>query len=115
MSVKMYGPAFTEEGEIVERDVPEADVVAYERDGYVKGSLPPGAALAPRPRPGITAHDKPADEPKQGPLPDDFPGRAALEKADINTYAQLRKAGDVTELEGIGEATAAKIEDALKG
>lgn len=50
---------------------------------------------------------------KQGPLPDDFPAKAKLEEHGIKTYAQLRKAGDVTELEGIGTATAAKIAEAL--
>lgn len=50
-----------------------------------------------------------------GPLPDDFPGRSALADAGINTYAQLRAAGDVTEIAGIGAATDAKITEALKG
>ncbi len=50
---------------------------------------------------------------KQGPLPDDFPGRDKLEDAGIRTYAQLRDAGDVTELPGIGDATAKKIADAM--
>ncbi|HEV8655638.1 MAG TPA: helix-hairpin-helix domain-containing protein [Candidatus Limnocylindria bacterium] len=51
---------------------------------------------------------------KSGPLPDDFPGRDKLADAGIRTYAQLRDAGDVTEIPGIGEATAKKIADALK-
>jgi len=50
---------------------------------------------------------------KQGKLPDDFPGVAALNAAGISTYAQLRHAGDVNDIEGIGPATAAKIEEAL--
>lgn len=50
---------------------------------------------------------------KKGPLPEDFPAREKLAEHDIKTYAQLRKAGDVTELEGIGPATAAKIAEAL--
>ena len=49
----------------------------------------------------------------KGKLPEDFPGHAALEAAGITTYAQLRKAGDVTEVPGIGKATAEKIADAL--
>ena len=52
--------------------------------------------------------------PKQGKLPEDFPGHAALAEAGINTFGQLRKAGDVTEIEGIGPATAKKIEEALE-
>jgi hypothetical protein len=49
----------------------------------------------------------------KGALPDDFPGRSALSDAGVNTYAQLRKAGDVTALPGIGSATEAKIAAAL--
>lgn len=52
-------------------------------------------------------------EVKQGKLPENFPGHAALAEADINTYAQLRKAGDIKEVPGIGKATAAKIAEAL--
>lgn len=62
-----------------------------------------------------------SEEPKpeqKGPLPDDFPGRAALAGAGINTFAQLHKARDskegLTGLTGVGEATATKIEEALK-
>lgn len=51
--------------------------------------------------------------PKQGPLPEDFPGVTALQAAGISTYAQLRKAGDVTAVDGIGPATAEKIAEAL--
>jgi hypothetical protein len=49
----------------------------------------------------------------KGKLPEDFPGHASLDAAGIHTYAQLRKAGDVTEVKGIGEATAVKIAEAL--
>ena len=49
MAVKMYGPAFTPEGEMVEREVPEADVTAFENSGYKKGALPSGLAPVPRP------------------------------------------------------------------
>jgi len=51
--------------------------------------------------------------PKKGKLPDDFPGHSALAGNGITTYAQLRKAGDVTSLTGIGPATAEKIAAAL--
>jgi hypothetical protein len=54
-----------------------------------------------------------APAPKQGKLPEDFPGLAALDAAGIHTFAQLRKAGDVTEVPGIGPATAAKIDEAV--
>ena len=45
-------------------------------------------------------------------LPEDFPGRAALEEAGEFTPAKIRKrveAGTLTEIPGIGEATAEKI------
>lgn len=51
----------------------------------------------------------------RGKLPEDFPGKAALEAAGITTYAQLRDAGDVTEIEGIGPATKEKIDERLAG
>jgi hypothetical protein len=50
----------------------------------------------------------------KGKLPEDFHGRVALEAAGITTYAQLRKAGDLTEIPGIGPATAEKIAEALR-
>lgn len=55
-----------------------------------------------------------ADE-LQGKLPDGFPNKAALEAAGITTYAQLRKAGDVTSIEGIGPASKEKIDAAIAG
>ena len=35
----MHGPAFDGSGEIVERDIPEADVPAYTVAGYVPGKM----------------------------------------------------------------------------
>lgn len=52
----------------------------------------------------------------KGPLPEDFPGRAALADADVNTYHQLRKrieAGTLTLIPHVGPALAAKIEARL--
>jgi predicted flap endonuclease-1-like 5' DNA nuclease len=50
----------------------------------------------------------------RGKLPEDFPGRVALEAAGITTYGQLRELDDLTALDGIGDATAAKIHKALE-
>ncbi len=50
---------------------------------------------------------------KKGPLPDDFPGLTALRDADLDTYGKVRAYGDVTDVPGIGAATAAKIKAAL--
>lgn len=55
----------------------------------------------------------------EGRLPEGFPSRQALAGAGINTFSQLRKArdaeGGLTAVTGIGDASAAKIEEALKG
>ena len=65
--------------------------------------------------------DAPTEEsesaPKQGKLPDGFPGKDALEAAGITTFARLRKQRDgdgLTAVVGIGPATAAEIELALE-
>lgn len=51
---------------------------------------------------------------KQGRLPEDFPSRAALAAADINTFAQVRNLkGDYSEIAGVGPARAAEIDAAL--
>jgi hypothetical protein len=52
----------------------------------------------------------------RGKLPEDFPGRAALEAEGVTTYAGVRKQmnGDgLTAVPNIGDATAAKIEEAM--
>lgn len=49
----------------------------------------------------------------KGPLPEDFPGRAALAEAGITSYGKLRRyKGELTEIDGIGAATAEKIKAA---
>lgn len=53
---------------------------------------------------------------KRGKLPDDFPGRAALDEAGLGTYAKVRKSIERDELKdvsGIGPATVEKIEAEL--
>lgn len=47
-------------------------------------------------------------------IPASFPGQEDLAKAGIETFSALRSAGDLTELDGIGEATAKKIAEELK-
>lgn len=48
-------------------------------------------------------------------LPDDFPGLVSLLSAGITTFATLRDyPGDLTDLDGIGKATAEKIHAALQ-
>jgi hypothetical protein len=39
-TVKMHGPSISDPSKMVNRDVPECDVVAYQAAGYVEGSLP---------------------------------------------------------------------------
>jgi hypothetical protein len=53
----------------------------------------------------------------KGKLPEDFPGRAALEAGGVTTYAQVRKLRDgdgLTSVAGVGDATASQIEEAIK-
>lgn len=50
---KMYGPSFDGSGEIVNRDVPEADITAYRKAGYELGEVeeaPKETADAPKTR-----------------------------------------------------------------
>ena len=54
--VQMYGPAFDGSGELVNREVAERDVLAYQRIGYKFGSIEekpkevaPEAEVAPEP------------------------------------------------------------------
>lgn len=49
----------------------------------------------------------------KGPLPDDFPGRAALADAGITSYGKLRRVDDLTSIAGIGDVTAGEIKAAL--
>ena len=62
---------------------------------------------------------EPPKEELKGHLPQTFPGFDALAEAGINTYHQVRKQRDSEEgliaVAGIGPATAAHIEEALKG
>lgn len=52
----------------------------------------------------------------KGKLPDDFPGRMALQAAGLDTHAKVRKQLDtLTEIKGIGQPTANKIRDAFAG
>jgi len=50
----------------------------------------------------------------KGPLPADFPAHDKLHEAGINTYPQLNKVDDLTEIEGIGAATVKAIKKRLK-
>lgn len=38
-TVKMFGPSISDPSKVVNRDVPECDVAAYELAGYQKGSI----------------------------------------------------------------------------
>ena len=89
-------------GDVIE--VSENDAAYLERDELVERA----ADAAP-----AQAGDRSGAE-LSGKLPEDFPGRVALAAADITTYAQLRKhTGELTDIAGIGPATAEKIKDAI--
>lgn len=81
--------------------------------------LPPGAT-EPQLRAKVltsegTAEAEGAGAPQlKGKLPEDFPGHSALEAAGITTYAKVRKQLEsLTEVDGIGDATAEKIREAM--
>lgn len=70
-----------------------------------------------RPDEADTESEEDSGAQKKGRLPEDFPGYAALDEAGEATYAKVRKRiekGTLTEIPGIGEATAQKIEEAVK-
>lgn len=75
--------------------------------------LPPGKT-EPELNPNYVEPEAEASELK-GKLPDDFPHKSILEEAGINTYAQARKAQEAgwADVDGIGEARAAEIAEAL--
>ncbi len=102
--VKMYGPSISDPNKIINRDVPDNDVGAYERAGYKKGSIPEAGEKFDIPETTLNADA----------LPGDFPGHAALSEAGISTFADLDAVEDLTEIPGIGKATAEKIEEARR-
>lgn len=118
-------------GDMHERLVTE--MVNASRQFISTGEITPGSKNAFDPPPttetALAASDSlkadspdtstdPANEPPKlkGQLPDDFPGRAKLADAGINTYAQARKAEEgLEQIEGIGPQTATQIRAALAG
>lgn len=119
---KIYGPAFDKEGnatgKLVEREIQASELAAYAAVGYKEGELTPEIVAADKvARKELIAEVKEEAKEvtkKSGRLPDGFPGLAALEEAGITTYAGVRKAGDLTEIAGIGEATAEAIKAAME-
>lgn len=55
------------------------------------------------------------EEPTPSPLPDDFPARAWLAKAGVETLSELRAVEDLTDLRGIGEKRAEQIREVIDG
>jgi len=113
-TLKPDGTGVVEKGTVIE--VTENDAVQLERQGLAertgkdKDTSEPTTAT---PSSEATTATPNAGE-LRGQLPEDFPGKAALAEAGINTYGQLRKyTGDFTDIAGIGPATAEKIKDAI--
>src|SRR5262245_33974056 len=88
-------------------------------EAFIDAKVAAGPIPEPEPEPEPEFESEPAgaeaegEEVKKGRLPDDFPGIAALHEAGINTYTQLSKVADLTEIPGIGPATAEKIQAEL--
>lgn len=69
---------------------------------------PPKAEAKPSSSPSIPSDDAPSDA-----IPLDFPYRKNLVKAGLKTLSAVREFPDLTEIDGIGEAYAERIQDAL--
>lgn len=98
--IKMFGPHFDGSGKLVNRDVTEADEQAYVSAGYKRGEVP------------ATANTETVEVKKTDSIPESFPGHAPLLEAGISTFAELDAVEDITEIPGIGAATAEKIKAA---
>lgn len=74
---------------------------------------PPMPTPAPAPAPAPEPQPEPEPEPVTDELPEDFPGRKALNDAGITTLTQVRAIENVKDIPGIGEVKAAQIAEAL--
>ena len=71
-------------------------------------ATPPSAPVPPPPPPAPpTANDGAT------PLPEDFPAREALMGAGLDTLEKVAAEADLTRINGIGQATAGQIAEAL--
>lgn len=96
-------------------EVSAEDVEKYGLKQITEEVPPITTSEAPQPEPKeAESGDEDAGATLKGKLPEDFPGYTALTEAGITTYAKLRKAGELTEIPGIGKATAQKITEALE-
>lgn len=106
--IQHYGPGIV--------DIPEAMAVGLRAAG-VNIDLPatgnPGSAPEPEKQGEPRRPAAPAADPVVT-LPADLPGRDALEAAGLTTPAAVLAHPDLTEIAGIGKATAAKIMAALE-
>lgn len=80
----------------------------------------PETVEQPEPAPGSRTHRARSkrtagEEPEADPdaLPEDFPARAALERAGITTWSQAHDVEDWGEIRGVGQATEDRIAKAL--
>ena len=95
----------------LEAPEPVAEVPAEVKEELVEEAVAEESAPTPEPEP--EPEPKEHVQPK-GPLPKDFPKHDLLHEAGINTYGQLLKCDDLTEIEGIGPATAKEIAKRLR-
>lgn len=85
--------------------LPDRMRAQFDERGFIKSEQPSAG-------PAVEEHE--SVKPLRGKLPDDFPGHAALEAEGLTTYAKVRKRIDsLTDVSGIGEATAEKIRAAM--
>ncbi len=109
-------------GKKYEEDMAAADAEVRRAAEALRAAQERRAKLGalPAPTPGtaaeVTAEHEPAAVRKTGALPEDFPGKTALDEAGYGTYAKVRALvdkGELTSVPGIGDATASKIVAAL--
>lgn len=106
----------TADGKVVEEDDPDGKTVLVGKGGRLSMAEAEKYGLAGK-KASNASKAKTAEakgEEKKGRLPDDFPHYAALEAAGITSYGKLRDLkGDYSSIDGIGEARAKEIDEAL--
>lgn len=104
-----HGPTKNEKGEDMPAQIAEAGETFSTDEDSAAQLIELGAAKKAGGRGAASTASA-----KTGALPEDFPARDKLADAGIDTYAKVRAVEDLTEIPGIGRATAEKITEALE-
>jgi hypothetical protein len=114
----MYGTGLRHALDVLKEGVEDGPrfVLAGEDEKLLEPAAPAAAVEAAAEAAAPDAAAVELAKPQQGELPEGFPGKSALAKAEVHTFAGVRKhvkAGTLTDIKGIGDPTAADIADAL--